>query len=105
MDKNEAIKIALKYSDLIRAKYRIENVILFGSFAKGTNHQDSDIDLAIIFKSIDDIIDLQIELLKLRTDNDLMIEPHPFSMTDFNKSNPVVAEILKDGIELIEYVA
>jgi hypothetical protein len=36
----------------------------------------------------------------LRGDNDLMIEPHPFSHSDFNLSNPVVAEIIKNGIEL-----
>ena len=80
-------------------------MILFGYFAKGTNHEDSDIDLAIIFKSIDDIIDMQIELMKMRTDDDLMIEPHPFSLSDFQSSNPVVAEILKTGIELINYAA
>lgn len=105
MDKSEAIKIAIKYADSISSKYQIENVILFGSFAKGTNHEDSDIDLAIIFKSIDDIIDMQIELMKMRTDDDLMIEPHPFSLSDFQSSNPVVSEILKTGIELKNYAA
>ena len=105
MDKSEAIKIAIKYTDSIRTKYRIENVILFGSYAKGTNHADSDIDLAIIFKSIDDIIDMQIELMKMRTDDDLMIEPHPFSLSDFQPSNPVVSEILKTGIEIKNYAA
>jgi len=103
MDKREAIKIAIKYTDSIRSRYHIENVILFGSFAKGTYHADSDIDLAIIFKSIDDIIDMQIELMKMRTDDDLMIEPHPFSLSDFQSSNPVVSEILKTGIELKNY--
>ena len=105
MDKSEAIKIAIKYVDSIQSKFQIENVILFGSFAKGTNHSDSDIDLAIIFKSIDDIIDMQIELMKMRTDDDLMIEPHPFSLSDFQSSNPVVSEILKTGIELKNYAA
>lgn len=105
MDKIEAIKIAKRYADLIGSKYQIENVILFGSYAKGTYHADSDIDLAIIFKSIDDIIDLQIELMKMRTDDDLMIEPHPFSLSDFQASNPVVSEILKNGIELKNYEA
>lgn len=103
MDKVEAIKIAKRYLNVVSSQYQIESVILFGSFAKGTNHADSDIDLAIIFNSIDDIIDMQIELLKLRTDNDLLIEPHPFKTSDFNISNPVVSEILKNGIELKNY--
>ncbi len=105
MDKNEAIKAAKRYINIVNCKYQVENVILFGSFAKGTNHADSDIDLAIIFKSIDDVIDLQIELMKMRTDNDLLIEPHPFSVSDFNQSNPVVSEILKNGIEIENYAA
>lgn len=105
MDKNEAIEIAKKYIDNVSRRYKISSVILFGSFAKGTNHSDSDIDLAIVFESVDDIIEMQIELLRLRTDDDLLIEPHPFQMADFNLSNPVVSEILKNGIELINPAA
>ena len=101
MDKNEAIKIAERYVESISTKYQIERAILFGSFAKGNYHADSDIDIAIVFKSIDDIIDLQIQLMQLRTDDDLLIEPHPFKISDFNLSNPMVAEIKKHGIEII----
>jgi len=100
MDKNDAIKIAKKYVETISLKYQIENAILFGSYAKGTNHSDSDIDIAIIFKSVDDIIDLQIELMQLRTDDDLFIEPHPFLKSNFNTTNPIVNEILKYGLEI-----
>ncbi|NOY96952.1 MAG: nucleotidyltransferase domain-containing protein [Chlorobi bacterium] len=105
MDKNDAIRIAKRYIDTVRRYYQIEHVILFGSFAKGTNHADSDIDLAIIFNSIDDVIEMQIELMKLRTDDDLLIEPHPFALSDFTPSNPVISEILKNGIELTNYAA
>jgi predicted nucleotidyltransferase len=100
MDKNEALKIAKRYVELISAKYQIESAILFGSFAKGNYHADSDIDIAIVFKSVDDIIDLQIQLMQLRTDDDLLIEPHPFKISDFNLSNPMVAEIKKNGIDI-----
>jgi uncharacterized protein len=106
MDKRDAIKIAKRYVDKVSEKYQIENVILFGSFAKGTNHDDSDIDLAIVFKQLhNNIIDMQVELMCLRGDNDLLIEPHPFMLSDFNLSNPVVAEILKNGIELKGFTA
>ncbi len=103
MDKREAIKIAKRYISLIESRYEIVNVILFGSFAKGTNHSDSDIDLAIVFKSVDDIVDMQIELMKMRTDDDLLIEPHPYRESEFEDSNPVVYEILRNGIELNNY--
>lgn len=105
MDQTDAIKIAERYILTVSKKYKIENAILFGSFAKGTNHIDSDIDLAIIFKSIDDIIDLQIDLMKIRTDDDLLIEPHPFRAIDFQISNPIVCEIMKNGIEIVNYAA
>lgn len=100
MDKGEALKIAREYIDSISTKYSIKQAILFGSFAKGTNHDDSDIDIAIIVNNIVDIIDTQIDLMKLRRKIDLRIEPHPFMISDFNQSNPVVNEILKYGITI-----
>ena len=105
MDKSDAIKIAKRYVESISRKFQIENVFLFGSYARGTNHPDSDIDLAIIFKSVDDIIDMQIELMQMRSDDDLMIEPHPFSLSDFQTTDPIVSEISKNGIELKKYAA
>ena len=39
----------------------------------------------------------------MRTDDDLMIEPHPFSLSDFHASDPVVSEVLKNGVELKNY--
>lgn len=105
MDKNEAIEIAKKYVSTLIQKYEIEKAYLYGSFAKGTNHSDSDIDIAIVLSSISDIIDVQIDLMQMRTDDDLLIEPHPFRKEDFNLDNPVVAEILNNGIEIGNYAA
>lgn len=100
MDKGEALKIANKYIDSISTKYVILQAFLFGSFAKGTNHAESDIDIAIVVKNVSDIIDTQIDMMKLRRKVDLRIEPHPFAFTDFNEDNPVVNEILKSGIQI-----
>lgn len=105
MDKREAIKIAQRYISSLAGKYNIERAYLYGSFAKGTNHSDSDIDLALVFLSISDIIDVQIDLMQMRTDDELLIEPHPFRTEDFNINNPVAAEILNYGIEIINFAA
>ena len=105
MDKNEALKIAGRYIDAVSQKYHIENAILFVSFAKGTNNPDSDIDIAIVFESVEDIVDMQIELMCLRSDDDLLIEPHPFTVSDFKIANPLVAEILKNGISIKNFAA
>lgn len=100
MDKREAVEIAVRYIKSISLIYPIKRAILFGSFAKGNNSEDSDIDIAIVINNADDIIDTQIELMKLRRTIDLRIEPHPFIENDFNKTNPVVNEIMKYGIEI-----
>lgn len=98
MDKKDALNIARAYIKSIGVKYSISQALLFGSFAKGTNHDDSDIDIAIVVNDVTDIIDTQIDLMKLRRKIDLRIEPHPFLESDFDISNPVVNEILKYGI-------
>jgi predicted nucleotidyltransferase len=100
MDKREALKIARKYVISITSKYNIQQALLFGSFAKGTNHDDSDIDIALVLGNVNDIIDTQIDLMKLRRGIDLRIEPHPFFADDFNKSNPVANEIIKYVINI-----
>lgn len=105
MDKGEALKIANQYIDSLSSKYVILQAFMFGSFAKGTNHADSDIDIAIVLKNVTDIIDTQIDMMKLRRKIDLRIEPHPFTISDFNNENPVVSEILKFGIQIKNNVA
>jgi predicted nucleotidyltransferase len=101
MDKAQAIEIARRYIELLKNNYNIQGAILFGSYAKGTNHDDSDIDIAIILPHVNDIIDTQIEFMKLRRKIDLRIEPHPFNSLDFNRTNPVAHEIMRHGINLI----
>jgi predicted nucleotidyltransferase len=92
------------YIKLIREKYAdIEKAYLFGSFAKGKSNQDSDIDLALIFKDLDDSkrFDIQVQLMLMASQIDSRIEPHPISHDDFNSGNPFVDEIQKTGVEII----
>lgn len=105
MDKGEALRIANMYVDAISTKYVISQAFMFGSFAKGTNHEDSDIDVAIVVNNVSDIIDTQIDMMRLRRKVDLRIEPHPFLVNDFNIENPVVNEILKSGIQIKNNIA
>jgi len=102
MDKSIDLSIT-KYLELIREKYtEIESVYLFGSYAKGKSTEDSDIDLALIFKNLDDSLrfDIQVQLMLLASKIDSRIEPHPISLADFNSGNPFVVEIKKTGIEI-----
>ena len=98
---NSDVKInAGKFADAVRKKFDYKSIILFGSFAKGTNSSDSDIDIAVVFKDFSDTINMQLELMRLRRKIDSRIEPHPFKQADFNYTNPIVNEILKYGLEI-----
>ena len=90
------------YIEEVKKHYHIDAVILFGSYAKGLNTEDSDIDLAIISKDIENEFEDGVQLLKLTWGIDTRIEPHAFSKDHF-ESNPFSAEIIKNGVAL--YVA
>lgn len=97
MDKANAIKIATTYAGLIKQNFDPQQIILFGSYVKGTYSDESDIDIAVIFSDYDDSVYMQLELMRLRRKIDSRIEPHPFKERDFNLSDPFAAEIIKYG--------
>ncbi len=100
MDKSTAINLAKTYAKAIKEHFDYDRIILFGSYAKGTFTENSDIDIAIVFKDFKNSIDIQLELMRLRRKIDSRIEPHPFRKTEFNSSNPLAFEILKYGLEI-----
>ncbi|SLM27848.1 DNA polymerase beta domain protein region [Desulfamplus magnetovallimortis] len=97
MDKSDAIKVANEYASVISTNYDCKDIFMFGSYAKGTYHDESDIDIAVILKDFDNPINIQLELMRLRRKIDSRIEPHPFREKDFNINNPVAYEILQHG--------
>ena len=102
MDKRAALKVVKKFITFLKEnKFNIQKAYIFGSYAKGSFHEDSDIDLAIIMSNLPDTFDMQVELMKLRRKFDTRIEPHPFDETDFNTSNPFANEILRTGIQIV----
>ena len=75
MDKKYALNIARKFSKEIINLIPVDKVILFGSFAKGTNHKWSDIDIAIIVKKFNfDIFDAYKKLGNVSIKLDTRIE-------------------------------
>ena len=97
MDKKNALKLARRYASLVKRNFKCKQMFLFGSYAKGTFHDESDIDIAVILKDFDNLMDIQLDLMRLRRKIDSRIEPHPFRERDFDISNPVVHEILQHG--------
>ncbi len=94
------IEIAKKYIYLLPESLNLKKAFLFGSYAKGLEKVDSDIDIALVVEKIDDFFALQILLMRLRRQIDLRIEPHPISMNDFNIQNPFAYQIQETGIEI-----
>ena len=100
MDKTDALNIAQRYALAVKANYNNIRIILFGSYARGNANEDSDIDIAVILKDYSNLIDTQLELMRLRRKIDSRIEPHPFRESEFSQTNPIVSEIIKYGQEI-----
>lgn len=92
--------IVKRYIMEISKYYNIQEVYLFGSYAKGTNNEDSDIDVAIIINSNQNTFDLLVDLMMYTQNIDLRIEPHPIKKEDFESGNPFVQEILNTGLKV-----
>ncbi len=86
---------------LLQHDYPVKQMYLYGSYARGNFHKDSDIDLAIIMNDLPDPFQTQVNMLKLTWNFDTRVEPHPFDAKDFTSSNPVVNDILTTGIEIL----
>jgi predicted nucleotidyltransferase len=96
-----AVNIAKKYLSSLPAELDVKKAYIFGSYAKGTQREESDIDIAVVFGHMDDFFEMQMELFRRRRKIDLRIEPHPFDADDFSENNPVAAEIMNTGIEIL----
>ena len=105
MDKREnAITIAKKYADAVKAAnfpMSIKKSYLFGSYAKGNPHKDSDIDVAFVVSNCKGnyFYDIVIPVSTLREDIDLRIEPHIIDPEE-DYSN-FMMELERTGIELV----
>ena len=95
-----AVNIAKEYISSLPAEFDVRKAYIFGSYAKGTQREESDIDIAIVFGHLEDFFEMQMELFRRRRKIDLRIEPHPFDEDDFSENNPVAADIMSSGIEI-----
>jgi len=94
------IETAERFTKEIPAELNFKKAYLFGSYAKGSEREESDIDIAIVLGNMTDFFDIQMQLMRIRRKIDLRIEPHPISENEFNDSNPFAFEIKRTGIEI-----
>lgn len=92
----------LQYVEAICKQYKVEAIILFGSYVKGTEHEDIDIDIAIVIdKFKDNIIEEEVEFMRIRKNIDYRIEPHIIRIQDYKQKNdPFIQEVIDTGIKI-----
>jgi predicted nucleotidyltransferase len=99
MDKAEIINKLIAYRKLLESYFEVEDVFLFGSYAKDNPREDSDIDVAIIVSKLskDYFSDTPIAW-RLRRQIDDRIEPLLFEKG--KDESGFLKEIQKTGIEI-----
>jgi predicted nucleotidyltransferase len=102
MDKKAAINIAREYAKLVLQNIKPIEIILYGSYAKGTAREDSDIDIAVIVSDvIHDFLDEATMLYTLRREIDdriepkLIVESHDYSgfLEDVRKTGYIIYSV------------
>ncbi len=97
MGKREVIKKLRKYKQIVSGHFDVDKVILFGSYATGNQHTDSDIDVAIVVNSIEtDFFSYAPLLWKLRQQIDDRIEP--VLLINGKDESGFLNEILRTGL-------
>lgn len=79
----------------------LRQVILFGSYARNEQHDDSDIDLAIVADEFSGFRPEDVRLFLRPLARHVDIEPHTFRPEDFTDWNPFVQEIKRTGIRVV----
>ena len=99
----EAMKsVAKEYANDVRRVLPVDKAVLFGSYAKGTATELSDVDIAFFFRDYGGKtrFDLGLQLLKLCRGYKAYFEPLVFETAEIERKNPFVNEILRTGQEV-----
>ena len=96
MDTQQAIDLVRRYADVVRVHFPVRKVILYGSYARGTAQEYSDIDVAVLVTRIEgDLLDLETTLFRLGREVDFRIEP--VLREEGHDPSGQTAEILRTG--------
>jgi uncharacterized protein len=99
VDKKEAIRKVQQYKLLLGNHFDLDSVYLFGSYARETYRDDSDIDVAVVVNNVsEDYFAVNPLLWKLRRQVDDRIEPVLIDKN--NDKSGFLDEIKRSGIEI-----
>lgn len=96
------IKIVRDYGKIVAKSIPVEQVIIFGSYAKGNIHKDSDIDVCVVSSKFGkDLFEESIVLDRFTDNVDSRIEAHPMTQKLLsNKYDTLASEIREHGIAI-----
>jgi hypothetical protein len=103
LTQNDVINTVRNYAkEINQAGVHLRKVILFGSFANGTQHEWSDIDVALVADNFTGVGFLDRQLFSgIGIKNSYIgIEPLTYPTDYFQESDPFIEEIKKTGIEI-----
>ena len=99
MDQREALTKLREYRALLEPHFQIADMYLYGSFATGQQRANSDIDVAVVVKSISgDHLALLSLLWRLRRQVDYRIEP--ILLESDNDPSGFLSQIRSQGIAI-----
>ena len=96
LDKEAVVSTVEQYVDAVKKEFSPAAVVLFGSYAKGTGNDDSDIDIGVVFNGFTgDFRKASSRLWNIAYDINWDIEPHLLDITK-DKSG-FVQHVFKTG--------
>ncbi|GHV95516.1 hypothetical protein AGMMS50293_18360 [Spirochaetia bacterium] len=100
----EEIKYLVKnYANDVRRNFPVQKVFLYGSYAKGTATELSDVDVCFFMESFNGKTktDIIIKLIEIGGKyKGVFFEPNAFPASSLYNDNPFVKEILRTGVEV-----
>ena len=103
IDYEAAMKAIEEYVHDVAYAMPISKAVLYGSYAKGTATEYSDVDICFFLDSFGNrrSVDIVSKLLSLTHNyNTIYIEPRAFEISDIGNGNPFVNEVLATGKEI-----
>jgi len=96
LDKGTAVDTVERYVEAVTKEFSPSAVVLFGSYVNGTPHEDSDIDVGVVFDGFTgDWRQTASRLWRLRRGVSFDIEPH--LLDSANDKSGFVKHIFKTG--------
>ncbi len=99
MVKNDSIMLKLRdLRKILEQRWKIDKIILFGSYVKGKATKNSDIDVCVVSEDFDSVFRVGVEIDKLADQIDDRLEIHVMRPDQLrNKYNTLAQEVLKYG--------